>query len=108
MEETGISEKHLVQVSVETEEVQSHPSVFQSQATTNEGLLVLFLILQQRPNDGVLYETFELMIWSSTHVRYTIRRVGVECTSTNCDAALMAPPVLFTGVTGAEQGQVQQ
>lgn len=81
MEETeGSPRSTWSQVSVETEEELYHPSVFQSQATTNEGLLVLFLILQQRPNDGVLYETFELMIWSSTHVRYTIRRVGVERT----------------------------
>jgi hypothetical protein len=66
----------------------SDPFALQSeraQATRNGGLLMLFLVSQQRSNNEVLYEAFELVIWSSTHVRHTIRRVGADCR--NCDAA---------------------
>jgi hypothetical protein len=68
------------QVSVETEEASLilHIPIGKS-ASNNGGLFMLFLVLQQRSNNGVLYEAFKLMIWSSTHVRHTIKRVGVDC-----------------------------
>lgn len=51
---------------------------------------MLSLVPQQRSNNEVLYEAFELMIWSFTHVRHTIRRAGADCR--NCDAACAPRP----------------
>src|SRR5271154_4121129 len=73
------------QISVETEEAQSHCLTLlhynqkERKRQGTEGLLMLFLVPQQRSNNEVLYEAFELMIWSSAHVRRAIRRVGADC-----------------------------